>query len=313
MLKTGVFAIVTKQLSKGFLEIGARYDHNNQRVAAISRTIPVEILRYNNHFHNFSASSGIDYRVLEHLKLSYNLGFATRNPAVNELYSNGLHQGVGGIEEGDPNLGIEKSLKTTFGIEGRVEETLFFETLFYYQNINDYIYLQPQDEFRLTIRGAFPVFKYEQTNAQIYGLDWSMIYNASEHFSANIKYSYLKGWDKENDLPLIYMPANNLLAILKYQIPHVGKFENIEFEINNKYVFEQKNLIKEQDFVAAPPAYNLVGLKVAAQRQFKKNRLNLFVKVDNLLNVEYRDYLNRQRYFADDLGMSAVFGFNVSF
>ena len=311
--KTGAFAILTKQFSKAFLELGGRYDYNSQRVATLSRTIPVEVVRYNNGFHNFSASSGIDYRLLEHLKLSYNIGFATRNPAVNELYSNGLHQGVSGIEEGDPNLGIEKSIKTTLGIEGRLEETLFFEALFYYQNINDYIYLQPQDEFRLTIRGAFPLFKYEQTNAQIYGLDWSMIYNVSEHFSANIKYSYLKGWDLENDLPLIFMPANNLLAVLKYQIPHLGKFENIEFEINNQYVFEQKNLTAEQDFAAPPAAYNLIGLKIATQRQFKKNRLNLFVKVDNLLNVEYRDYLNRQRYFADDLGISAVFGLNIAF
>jgi iron complex outermembrane receptor protein len=311
--KTGVFAILTKQFSKAFLEFGARYDYNNQRVATFSRGVPVEILRYNNGLHNFSASSGVDYRILDHLKLSYNLGFATRNPAVNELYSNGLHQGVSGIEEGDPNLGIEKSLKTTLGIEGRLDETLFFEALFYYQNINDYIYLQPQDKFRLTIRGAFPVFKYEQTNAQIYGSDWSVIYNISEHFSANIKYSYLKGWDLENDLPLIFMPANNLLAVLKYQIPHLGKFENIEFEINNQYVFEQKNLTKEQDFATPPPAYNLIGLKVATQRQLKKNRLNLFVKVDNLLNVEYRDYLNRQRYFADDLGISAVLGFNITF
>ena len=311
--KAGAFALITKQFSKAFLEFGARYDYNNQRVATFSRTIPIEVIRYNNHFHNFSTSSGIDYRLFEHLKLSYNLGFSTRNPAVNELYSNGLHQGVSGIEEGDPNLGIEKSIKTTLGLEGRLEETLFFEALFYYQNINDYIYLQPQDEFRLTIRGAFPVFQYEQTNAQIYGLDWSMIYNVSEHFSANIKYSYLKGMDLKNDLPLIYMPANNLMAMLKYQIPHLGKFENVELEVNNKYVFEQTNLTDEQDFATPPAAYNLIGLKIAAQRQFKKNRLNLFVKVDNLLNVEYRDYLNRQRYFADDLGINAVLGFNVVF
>jgi iron complex outermembrane recepter protein len=310
---SGAFAVFTRKFSKTFLELGARYDYVNQQVVTFSRTIPADILRYNNHFHNLSASGGWSYRPIETFRLSYNLGLATRNPAVNELYSNGLHQGVSGIERGDPNLDIEKSIKTTLGVEGRWGENLFFETLFYYQYITDYIYLQPQDEFELTIRGAFPVFNYEQTNAAIYGFDWSATYNILDNFNTNIKYSYLKGVDIYNDLPLIFMPANNLVTTLEYQMMQLGKFENIELEISSKYVFEQTNLAVKQDFVAPPPAYHLVGLRIGAQKQFKKNRIHFFAKVDNLFNVEYRDYLNRQRYFADDLGTSIVLGVNWTF
>ena len=87
--------------------------------------------------------------------------------------------------------------------------------------------------------------------------------------------------------------------------------QNIEFQINSRFVFEQKNLLSSQDFVSPP--YSLVGLKVSAEKQLRKLRLNMFVRAENLLNETYRDYLNRQRYFADDLGFNLIAGINISF
>ncbi|MGB0839474.1 MAG: TonB-dependent receptor domain-containing protein, partial [Chitinophagales bacterium] len=254
------------------------------------------------------AVAGVNYQLSDEIKLNYNIGYASRNPAVNELYSNGLHQGVSGIEEGDIDLQVEKSVKTTFSVEGRSSNQLFFEGLFFLQNIQDYIYLQPQDEFRLTIRGAFPVFRYEQTNAQLYGTDWTAGYHILDNFQVNFKYSYLRGQDVSNNMPLIGMPSNNLLATANYQIVNVGRFENVEIELNHQSVFEQKNLLEEQDFVLPPETYHLLNTKISGQYPNTKSRLNLYLKIDNLLNTTYRDYLNRQRYFADDLGRNITIG-----
>ena len=185
--------------------------------------------------------------------------------------------------------------------------------MIYYQNIDDYIYLNPTGEIRLTIRGAFPVFKYEQTHAQIYGLDLMATYQFSKEFYIVGKYSYLKGDDLTNDVPLVYMPSNNIYGEVNYHISTLFGLENIEFQLSNKYVFEQKNLLDSQDFVPPPPGYNLVGLKISSEKQFSKVRLKSFIKVDNLFNVAYRDYLNRQRYFADDLGINLIVGLNLNF
>ena len=114
-----------------------------------------------------------------------------------------------------------------------------------------------RDKIRLTIRGAFPVFKYDQTNAQIAGFDLKVIYQVTKELHLIGKYSYLKGDDLTNNIPLIYMPSNNLLSELNYQLPQLGTFENIELQINNRYVFEQKNILASQDFVAPPKAYNM--------------------------------------------------------
>ena len=99
----------------------------------------------------------------------------------------------------------------------------------------------------------------------------------------------------------------------KYQIPQVGQWEQMAFELQNKYVFEQKNILSDQDFVSPPEGYNLTGVKISGERQLGGNRLNMFLRIDNLFNVSYRDYLNRLRYFADDLGVNFIMGLNLNF
>lgn len=314
----GLFAVLTKRKNRSLFEFGGRYDKVIQDVLAITRSTPPKVVRYANDFDNLSFSSGWSYALHEHLSLSANLGFATRNPAVNELYSNGLHQGVSGIEQGNVNLKREQSTKASIGLSGLIEHRLTFETLLYYQRILDYIYLNPSAELRPTIRGVFPVFNYEQTNVQIYGLDAMVKYNFSETFYSKAAFSYIKGDDLSNDLPLIYMPSNNVTLLAGYEFSNpikLGnkKLENLQFEIEDRYVFEQKQILPEQDFVLPPPAYNLVSFKTSTDVQLNKLRLRLLVKVDNALNVAYRDYLNRQRYFADDLGRNITIGATVRF
>ena len=114
------------------------------------------------------------------------------------------------------------------------------------------------------------------------------------------------------------MPPNSLFGSLKYQITkskrlNKGKFENTEIEINNKFVFEQKNILIDQDFVAPPSAYNLLGFKLSTNLIFRHYKLRFSVNSNNLFNISYRDYLNRQRYFSDDIGRSLTFGINFKF
>lgn len=309
----GLFARITKSYAHTNIEFGARTDFESRRVAAISMTVPREVIRYNTDYQNIGAMAGVHQALSENWSIDYNIGYATRNPEVNELYSNGLHQGVSGIEEGDPNLAMEQSLNNTLSIKGNVKGKLYIESLVYYQNIDDYIFLNPTGEVRLTIRGAFPVFKYEQTNASIYGLDLVATYQFNDRLNITGKYSYLEGTDRSNDIPLVNMPANNLFGKINFSIPKWGGFQNLEFEINNRYVFEQTNLLDTQDFVSPPEAYNLVGARISADKQIRKLGVKMFVSAENIFNVRYRDYLNRQRYFADDLGINLILGINVSF
>tara|TARA_B100000795_G_scaffold67648_2_gene46652 strand:- start:78639 stop:80969 length:2331 start_codon:yes stop_codon:yes gene_type:complete len=316
-IEYGAFGILAKAWDKTTFEIGGRYDLENRNVATISNSVPRSIVKYSNSYSNFSAMSGVSQQLIKNWKLLGNIGFANRNPEVNELYSNGLHQGVSGIELGEVTLRPEQSLKGTLSLKGKVKNKLFFEALGYYQVIEDYIFLNPSNEVRLTIRGAFPVFKYEQTNASIYGLDFSTVYQITSHLETKIQYSYLKGDDNSQGIPLIFMPANNLYGALTYDVKNWnlgrGKWENIELQVNNRFVFEQMHILPSQDFIQTPKAYNLIGAKVSAERQVGKFRFNFYLRAENILNTVYRDYLNRQRYFADDLGVNIIAGINAKF
>ncbi|MGB2274083.1 MAG: TonB-dependent receptor, partial [Flavicella sp.] len=245
--KNGIFGVLTRDFERSFLSFGARYDYEFQNIAYNDRDIQRSVLKFDNQFHNMSASLSYKYEMTPTQSLTLNSGFASRNPAINELYSYGLHQGVSGIEEGDFDLKVEKAFKNTLDFKWYTNPNLTLNTVAYHQYFKDYIYLQPQEELRLTIRGAFPVFVYEQTDAQIFGMDVSSQFNFSNSFFGILKYSYLRGRDIENDRDLIFMPPNRIFSSFTYHFPRdyrlkkSFKVADPEIELYNRYVFEQKN------------------------------------------------------------------------
>ena len=317
--KNGLFTTLAKRFKSIHLNLGLRYDYEYQTVKAISNTIPKEIITFNNNFNNISGLLALKYSINKVQSITVNTGYTTRNPAINELYSAGLHQGVSGIEEGDINLETEHVFKTTLEYKWIPDSRFSFSAIAYHQAFSDYIFLNPQDVFRVTIRGAFPVFKYEQTDATISGIDISTQFNIGSSLFASLKYSYLKGQDTQNNIPLVFMPPTSFYGSLIYRARktiHVTddiRLEETEIEFNNRLVLRQNNILPEQDFTLPPSTYNLVGIKVSTNLIFPNQKIRIFAKATNLLNVKYRDYLNRQRYFSDDLGISVTTGINLKF
>ena len=313
------YVTYTKEQDKYRAELGVRYEYEGQSVRAFSITTPREIERYANQFHNVSASASYRYDFTSSQWASISTGYATRNPAINELYSRGLHQGVSGIEEGDTELVSEQLLKTALEYKWLPSQKFSIGVLASQQYFQDYIFLNPQDEIRLTIRGAFPVFKYEQTDASITSLDIQSQFTISNALIGKLNYSYLRGTDTTADIPLVFMPPNSFYGSLTYQYQkrvNLGAnitMDDIQFQLDSRLVLRQGHLLANQDFAEAPDTYQLMGIKLSSNIYTSTLKLRCFINVDNLLNTRYRDYLNRQRYFADDLGRSVRLGANVKF
>jgi iron complex outermembrane receptor protein len=311
--RIGAFLVFQEEKNKMLYELGARYDMTHHQVVAISTSLPREIERHYHTFHNYSFSAGVRYRVLPQLKLNLNLGHVLRSPEVNELYSAGLHQGVSGIEEGNAALKNEQSTKLVLSADLNVKKKLFIQVLGYYQYISNFIYLQPEDEFRLTIRGAFPLFTYQQTDATIAGLDALVSFEPIESIRLVAKYSFLRGDDVSNRQPLVYMPSNNLFGSFSYSFKDGGRMQNPTISVNWRYVFKQGHLNSDQDISPAPEGYFLLGANIGTTFKVKKTKLRCSISGENLLNARYRDYLNRQRYFADDLGWNLNLQLGLTF
>jgi len=295
------------------LEFGVRYDYQDRRVATISSEFPREVIRYRDRFHNTGAAAGIHTDIGEHIGIAYNIGYANRNPEVNELYSNGLHQGVSGYEIGTADMKPERALKQTLNVLFDDHVRFVLEVLGYYQLVNNYIFLNPENELLLTIRGAFPIYRYRQTNASISGVDVAATYNLSTRSRLLVKYAYIHGTDRDQNVALINLPSNNVSARWSYSIPKLSKLENIQIQLADRYVFRQERIGHWQDYLAPPDAYNLVSIRIQAEKQWKRDRIRFWLKGENLLNTRYREYLNRLRYFSDETGINLVAGIQVSF
>ncbi len=311
--RLGAFAIYQQEKDRLLYELGARYDLTHFQVVTISSSIPREIERFYHTFNNYSLSGGVRYRVLPQLKLNLNVGHVLRSPEVNEMYSAGLHQGVSGIEEGNRQLRSEQATKAVLSADVQLRQKLFLQLLGYFQYVNNFIYLQPEDEFRLTIRGAFPLFTYQQTNATLAGLDALVSYEPIESIRLVAKYSFLRGDDISNGQPLVYMPSNNLSGSVSYAFKDGEKLKNTAVSVNGRYVFKQTHLNADQDLAPVPEGYFLLGASIGTTFKLKNTKLRLSVAGENLLNSRYRDYMNRQRYFADDLGWNVSTRLNFEF
>lgn len=230
------------------------------------------------------------------------MGTAWRAPNVSELFSDGVHHGAAAFEKGDSTLTQEKAFNSIASIQYTTER-LKIEVGGYYNYIADYIYLQPQAEPMLTIRGAFPYFKYTQTNATFRGVDLSVDWEFVKNLSVDSKLSYLNVFDNGNDTYLVMIPPNRWDNQLKYRWANFGTLKNVFMSAGNLFVARQKRVPENSDFAPPPKAYSLWNIQAGGIFPVsEKNQLEVNISVQNIFNTAFRDYLNRFRYYADDMG-----------
>lgn len=264
-------------------------------------------------YHNFSGSIGFNKQFHHEIEWLLSAGFAARNPNVSELFSDGLHHAIGQIELGDLRLRQEKAFKinSTFRKEWKA---VSLEINPFLNRIQDFIYLQPTG-FETTIRGAFPVWEYKQTNALLTGADLNVAWNINENFNYKGTASYLLGTDLSTSDYIIDMPPLNTNHSLSYQdkklpltislqsetVFQQNNYPNFNFETN---IIANGNLTPALVDISTPPkAYSLLHFRSSYEFSILKNKkLVTAFSVQNIFNTSYRDYLNRQRFYADELG-----------
>ncbi|MEM9686859.1 MAG: TonB-dependent receptor, partial [Bacteroidota bacterium] len=158
-------------------------------------------------FHNLAAVTGIRYTPVSSLSVLFNYSITNRNPNPAELFSDGLHHSAAIIELGNIRFDKETAHKISTAVKGDFRPVTF-EVAPHLSFINNFILLQPSG-VEFTIRGAFPVWEYTQTNARLFGLDLSTITTLSPKFNLESRFSYIRGDDTTNNIPLIDMPPVN--------------------------------------------------------------------------------------------------------
>jgi iron complex outermembrane receptor protein len=301
MWSAGVFLLERYKIKRGELEAGARYDY---------RLIDTKRLSWNNEwqynrftFHNAAVSTGVILNFNPHVTFRSNIGTAFRPPNVYELLSDGVHQSAAVIEVGDIHLKSEQSIKWISACTvSLLKNKLQLETAPYVNYIGNYIYLQPSLQTRLTIRGAYPVFNYRQTDAFMAGIDMDLRYNIIRYIRFVHRASVIYGRDVRANEHLIYMPPVEFSSEVTFQTGKLQRIENLFLSLIHHQVLRQRWFPENADFIPPPKGYQLWHIYAGITVPFKAQNLSVIFQADNVFNVAYRNYLDRFRYYADNMG-----------
>lgn len=317
------------------LDAGARYDYTYIDALKFYRTSRWEERGYQNdfssiivedlgtqlltnpvfHYHNFSASMGAAYTINPNTKLTTQVSLATRNPNPSELFSDGLHHSTATIELGDLRLQQEKAYKLNVAL-AKEFSNFNFEINPYISLIADFMTLEPNG-IETTIRGAFPVFEYRQTQALVGGVDMDFSYQVAPQTQLHAQFSYTYADDTKLDRPIIDIPPVNTRTVLTHTLE---RWKNLRLNLTHEWVAKQ-NRFPDLDFTTpvlnpelgeleqtevniseSPDAFQLVHVGMEMPLQWNQMDLRIAINVHNVFDTSYRNYLNRQRFYADEVG-----------
>jgi len=272
-------------------------------------------------------TAGAKYFAGDHYDFSINLSSANRAPNPSELFSDGLHHALATIELGQLDLNKEQSYKLNL-VAHAVKGAIDVEVNPYINRVNNYIQLIPTG-LETTTRGAFPVYQYQQIDAVLAGIDLGLkwdLFTANtgasqqvpstsqvvEKLTLDSRFSYIYGQNRTDDEPLIDMPppqfsnglvwSNGIFPNLNLRIANQTLLKQNRFPDNDYEVDvpdDQGNFTTQRVFISeSPAAYSLwnVGVSYA----FAKAKISF--KINNLFDTNYRNYLNKQRFYADEVG-----------
>ena len=283
----GVFSNLDYVVNDWSFLFGTRFDY---------RKINAESNSFKNDFNALSTSLGFSKTFNDHkLKFSYSSAF--RTPHISELLSDGVHHATKRYEVGDPNLIEEKGNQLDLTYEW-FDEHLGFIVNPFYNNIDDFIILSPQD----SIINNNPLYVYEQLdNVQLKGIEMNIHYHP--HFLHQLhieeRISIMEGKSSEDQfLPL--MPANTFQTSIKYYFLNKNIFNCREASFDHIYNSSQKKVANNE---SPTDDYSIINASLLFGS--KSNKINLLIGVRNLLNVEYIPHLSRLKsYEIPHLGRS---------
>ena len=331
----GYFTAVINNTKDFIFEFGARYEYHNNVVqkfykdsrwdlknyeAAFRKYVIREeksqkLVKRTLEFNTFSFNAGIRHSISPTYSVNFNYSHTQRAPNIAEMFSDGLHHSLASIEYGNPFLEKETTHKAVIDFDKRTGDFQFTLTPFVSIGNNNYIIIEPTG-FESTIRGAFPVWEYTAISALFVGadLDFSYAFNANMQFRNST--SWVEATNTKTDLPLVNIPPLTINNQLQFSLPNWKSFFVL---LNSKNVFRQnrypnnnftesviedgKIVSKLVDISTPPNGYHDLGLELNwGPYPLRTTKVSVSLILDNVLDASYRNYLNRLRFYSDEIG-----------
>ncbi len=324
-LNVGVNGFEAVDAGRVMVEVGARYDHQSRSsfltesafLGHVARGTLAErdcertesAARCALDFDTGSLSvGGLARLVPETVDLKLDLSTASRFPSGDELYMNGSAPTSPVYALGDPSLGVETTwgASPTLGLE---LPAIHAEASTYANWIRNYIDFGPEfvggePAFDVTIRGAWPRFRYRAVSARFTGVDGGITLGPDALVALRLQGALVRGVDQASGRPLLGLPADRVDGALRLQPAHLGPLHDALLELSSTWI--GRSVVPARLDLAPPPdPALLLGASVGAELPIRGGRRLAFgAEATNLTNRRYRELTSLLRYYADEPGRS---------
>ncbi len=302
----GIYSITKKEFSHNFIVNGGlRLDlgHNNtefnrQFVWDSNENIVDSLVSpcTNDQFFNWSASIGANYSLMdEKLDIKANFGKSFRVPYPAETVSNGIHHGTFRHEVGTADLASEHGYQLDLGANLDIHK--FQASFAYYLNYFDnYIYLGPTFPARFSrLPEAGQIFQYRQDDAIYSGIEMQWNWAVAKMFGLEQALEFVQSYNLSTRLSLPFTPPPSIRTELKFTPEGKKWLQDSYVELSHQYYFAASGGLRIDRSERATPDYHLVNFGIGTDFNAGKQKIEIKLQVQNLMNTRYLSHLSRYR------------------
>ncbi|MCR9279836.1 MAG: TonB-dependent receptor [Pseudomonadaceae bacterium] len=288
-----LFWLGERELGEGDLEIGGRIER-------------VSFDPSDGESRRFTAGAlAIGYVLpLQDYQLGLNLDIAQRAPVGEELYSNGPHLATSSFELGDDDLDTERSRRLSATLR-RNAGPLRFEVTGYVTSFDNYIFARARgDEL-----DDLPVFQFEQSDADYYGVDIDATAILHEGNSSQVALRFMAdavegSLDGSGDDDIARLPPS------RFGFGLDANWRNLDVSVDWLRVSAQNDVT---EFELATDSYDDLSLFVGYRIAVDGAQIQAFLEASNLTDEEQRNHSSFIKDFAPNPGRTISAGLRVAF
>jgi len=332
----GAFAVVKKAIGKFDISGGLRLDNRSETGDALylnpkgaktivsDPTATEKFGAFSSDFRGLSGSLGANLSLSDNWTTKLNLSRGFRAPNIDELGSNGVHEGTIRYEIGNPNLKPENSLQLDYELDYNTKHVSGKLNLFA-NSISNFIFSHKLNG-KLggdSIQSGYPAYKFDSGNVQMAGGEFSIDIHPHPldwlHFENSLSYVFsqlLQQPDSTRFLP--FTPAPKWVSELRADVNNSGRiFRNTYFLVGLEHDFKQSHIYSAYNTETVTDAYTLWNAGIGTDIIWDKHTLcSIYLNGTNLTDIGYQSHLSRLKYSPvnEVTGRTGVFnmGRNIS-
>ena len=316
---------IVEEIGSGDLraQVGARYDWSRYEpreettIFVGGELVPVRTRT----FGSVSGSLGLLYTLMPGVRVGASLARAYRTPDFNELYSDGPHLAANSYDVGDPELRAESGLGADLFVR-LTRERVQAEVAAFRNQLDRYVFPSSRGRAELGPQGT-PRFQYTNEDVVLSGAEGRIELSLTGDIVVDATASLVHGRFTNDRAPIpvideggadtTFVPASRNPPLL----PPLRARAALRYD-RPRYFLEGAMRVSGRqdrtgDFEEPTAGYGIADLSLGWRLLAGASAHAVTLRVDNLLDKEYRDHLSRTKAVMPEPGRSIGLLYRLSF